>query len=63
MTVEEWEAHAEFDIGNLILRYLQEHPVPDDSDMASRLREYGEGFRDLGVDSLARLGLRRLAVA
>ena len=58
---DQWEAQAEYDLGVLICRYLQEHPAPPGSTMAERLREYGEGFRDLGQDHLGALGVRRLA--
>lgn len=61
-SIDSWEARAEYDLGVLICRYLQEHPAPAGSAMAERLREYGEGFRDLGAEHLAVLDHRRLSV-
>jgi len=58
--LEAWDAHAEFDVGVLICQYLERHPAPPGSEMAQRLRDCGEGFRDLGQRHLARIGVRRL---
>jgi hypothetical protein len=55
-----WDAITEYDVGVLICRYLQEHPAPPGSEVAARLRDCGEGFRDVGERHLSQMGLRSL---
>jgi hypothetical protein len=60
--VEHWEAHAKYDVGLLIARYVQQHPAPTGSSVAPRLEATGLDLQAAGEQHLDRLGLRRLSV-
>lgn len=57
-----WAAHAEYDVGVLILSYLQTHPGPADSLVAARLEAVGRDLQALGLDRLQALGQTHLRV-
>jgi hypothetical protein len=59
---ERWDAQAEYDIGVLIRRYLQEHPRPDGAVCAEDFRRWSEALRSDGQARLQALGDHRLRV-
>ncbi len=61
--VARWEAQAEYDIGVLIRRYLQENAPPPESQMADELAGVARDLQDVGSAHLRRLGQDRLRIA
>lgn len=62
VSAEEWDAHAEYDLGRLISRYLVWHPAPPGSRVASELEEWGQRLCAFGRSDLAALGASYLRV-
>ena len=56
----EWDAHAGYEIGTLIRRYLRLHPAPRDSPLARDLAASGQLLEESGRRELDRLGQRHL---
>lgn len=57
---QRWEAHAGYDVGAFLNRYLREHPAPPGSALARHLETSAALLEDAGRRELERLGHRRL---
>jgi hypothetical protein len=60
--VDPWEAHAEYDVGVLILRYLEQHPPPRQTELVRDLLAGAQDLESAGLRHLRELGERRLYV-
>jgi hypothetical protein len=58
-----WDAQAEYDVGVLIRRYLQEHPPPTGARFDRDFARWGERLVKRGGEDLHALGVRHLSVA
>ena len=57
-----WDAQAEYDVGQLIARYLRERPPPDDASFSHDLHCWAQNLQRHGLARLRALGQPRLTV-
>jgi hypothetical protein len=60
--VERWDARATYEIGVLVLRWLNENPPPGASEVAEEARSWGSRMKECGEARLRETGERTLRV-